>query len=587
MRPPLDLRAHPLAAGAGECAPPGPVGADLTWCSVTASLFHSLPVPAWIVDPVTRTVLVANPAAQARGTLVCSAGADPLGAATVVTRDGRTQRLVGRRSTVQHDGRDAWLVAEAGAGAREASILAALPDLWFLIDQDLRYIDVSDAQDPRLVGRWEDALGRRFGEVLPADVAARAEAAMLSSRARHTVERVEYEVRLADGRAAVFDARIVPLPEGGWLYLTRDITELRAAEQRFRAVAEGAPIGIFMADADGACIYTNARWQTIYGLTAEQALGDGWARGVHPQDRERVGALWALAVRERRPFEAELRLCTSDGTEREVRARSQPIVDGSGRVTGHVGAVENLDDARRLARAESARRRAEEASRAKTEFLSRMSHELRTPLNAILGFGQLLELEAGADPKRVAQQAAQIVGAGRLMLSMVEDLLELQAIEAGRATVQVRNVSLRPLVAQVASLLAPLASPRGVTIELHMPGHLVVRTDERRLQQILVNLGSNAVKYNRPAGQVRFVAEVAVDGRLALSVEDTGEGLTAEEITRLFQPFERLGRERGPVPGTGLGLAIARQFAEMLGGELEIDSTPGVGTRVVLRLPVA
>jgi PAS domain S-box-containing protein len=552
---------------------------------VNTSLFHALPVPAWIVDPGTRGVVRANPCAEARGTLVCGTGADPLGAATVVTRDGRTQRLIARLATVEYDGREAWLIADAGAGAREASILAALPDLWFLIDADLRYVDVSDAQDPRLVGRWDDAVGRRFGEVLPPEHAARAEAAMLSSRARHAVERIEYGLDLPDGRHAFFDARIVPLPEGGWLYLTRDITELRAAEQRFRAIAEGAPIGIFMTDAAGACVYTNARWQQIYGLDADAAHGDGWTRGLHPDDRARVAALWLQAAAQRRPFEAEFRLCAADGSVREVRARSQPIFDAEAHVAGHVGAVESLDDERRLARAEQARRVAEEASRAKSEFLSRMSHELRTPLNAILGFGQLLQIEGGADPKRVVQQAGQIVGAGRLMLSMIEDLLELQAIEAGRATVHLRDVALRPLVAQVASLLAPLAALRGVTIEQHLPAHLTVHTDERRLQQILVNLGSNAVKYNRPAGRVRFVAELGTDGRLALAVEDTGEGMTADEVTRLFQPFERLGRERSAVPGTGLGLAIARQFAQMLGGELDIGSTPGVGTRVVLKLP--
>jgi signal transduction histidine kinase len=297
--------------------------------------------------------------------------------------------------------------------------------------------------------------------------------------------------------------------------------------------------------------------------------------------------MWLQAARTRRPFEAEFRLCAADGSTREVRARSQSIFDDDGQVSGHVGAVESLDDERRLARAEQARRVAEQASRAKSEFLSRMSHELRTPLNAILGFGQLLQLEGGNDPKRVVQQAGQIVGAGRLMLSMIEDLLELQAIEAGRATVHLREVALHPLVAQVTSLLAPLAALRGVTIEQDVPAHLVVHADARRLQQILVNLGSNAVKYNRPAGQVRCVAQATGDGRVMLTVEDTGEGMTADELARLFQPFERLGREHSAVPGTGLGLAIARQLAQMLGGELVITSTPGQGTRAVLGLPLA
>ena len=554
---------------------------------MSSPIFLALPVPAWIVDPATRAVLLANPAAQERGTLVCGREADPLVGACVVAPDGRSRPLVARLAPLAHEGRDAWLVAEAGAGAREARILAALPDLWFLVGADRRYQEVSDENDPRLVGRWSDAVGRRFGEVLPPDVAERAEAAMERSGERHSVEHVEYQLDLADGRHAHFDARIVPLPEGGWLYLTRDITELRAAEQRFRSIAEGAPIGIFMTDADGSCIYTNARWQEIYGLTAEQALGDGWAGPVHPDDLERVSALWTLCTQERRPFEAEFRVRRADGVSQEVRARSQPIHDSTGRAIGHVGAVESLDDARRLERAETARRLAEQASRAKTEFLSRMSHELRTPLNAILGFGQLLELERGADRQRVVQQAGQIVAAGRLMLSMIEDLLELQAIEAGRATVHLRPVALRPLVGQVTSLLAPLAAPRGITVEQHLPAHLIVRSDERRLQQILVNLGSNAVKYNKPAGRVSFSAAVEGDGTLCLAVEDTGDGMTHEQLGRLFEPFERLGRERSAVPGTGLGLAIARQFAQMLGGDLAISSTPGVGTRVVLSLPMA
>jgi signal transduction histidine kinase/ActR/RegA family two-component response regulator len=235
------------------------------------------------------------------------------------------------------------------------------------------------------------------------------------------------------------------------------------------------------------------------------------------------------------------------------------------------------------------RRAAELASIAKSEFLSRMSHEMRTPLNAVIGFTQLLLNRADTpDPDEVRDYAEHVLRAGEHLLALTNDVLDLQHVEEGRAELDTCDVPLDGLVSQVIGLLAVDAEQRGVGFDKHVPPEISVRADPRRLRQVLVNIGSNAIKYNRPAGVVRFSVDAAAPpGRVRISVEDTGAGLKPSQLERLFQPFERLGRETSTIEGTGLGLIIARSLTVAMGGTLQVASRAGVGTRVVLELPVA
>jgi signal transduction histidine kinase/CheY-like chemotaxis protein len=240
----------------------------------------------------------------------------------------------------------------------------------------------------------------------------------------------------------------------------------------------------------------------------------------------------------------------------------------------------------KAAQLEAERRRAEEASRAKSEFLSRMSHELRTPLNAILGFAQLQELEGGGGDREGVEQ---ILKAGRHLLSLIDEVLDISRIESGRMAMSIEPVPVQEVVAEVLALVRPLASQRGVRVPaaLDVGRDRHVRADRRRLEQVLLNLASNAIKYNRPGGEVRLSFQDCGDGRVCLAVTDTGPGIAAEKMDRLFTPFERLGAEDGEVEGVGIGLALSRGLMEAMGGTLTATSTPGTGSTFVAALPAA
>jgi len=252
---------------------------------------------------------------------------------------------------------------------------------------------------------------------------------------------------------------------------------------------------------------------------------------------------------------------------------------------------------------ELARRRAEAASQAKSEFLSRVSHELRTPMNAMLGYAQLLQLEEdhpldGHQRERVAR----IEAAGWHLVTLINDVLDLSTIESGNARIQMADVDVALVINESIRLLAPLAETAKVTLAVALPQHLPraawsVQADATRLRQVLVNVIGNAIKYNLENGRVDVAVHVRAPapnagedgadddaGRLVVEISDTGRGMTAAQLARLFSAFDRLGLEGSAIEGTGIGLVISRRLIERMGGDIAIDSRPDVGTRVTLTL---
>jgi signal transduction histidine kinase len=235
---------------------------------------------------------------------------------------------------------------------------------------------------------------------------------------------------------------------------------------------------------------------------------------------------------------------------------------------------------------EEARAEADRANRAKSQFLSRMSHELRTPLNAILGFAQLLDLDSITNEQR--DSTRQILQAGRHLLELINEILDIARIEEGRLDLTLEPVPLAEVVEEATKLVAPLADERGIALrtdEPGWPGHVLA--DRQRLTQVLLNLLSNAIKYNRDGGSVAVSYDLAAGDRATVRVRDTGPGIPRTMMGRLFEPFERLGAEQLAVEGTGLGLALSRRLVELMGGTIAVASTPGEGSTFEVTLAAA
>ncbi|MBI5490050.1 MAG: HAMP domain-containing protein [Deltaproteobacteria bacterium] len=240
-----------------------------------------------------------------------------------------------------------------------------------------------------------------------------------------------------------------------------------------------------------------------------------------------------------------------------------------------------------VAEMQRARGEAERANRAKSEFLSRMSHELRTPLNAILGFGQLLQ-GAGLSLEQ-HRNADDIVKAGRHLLQLVDEVLDLARIESGRSPTSLEPVRAGDVLAQALELVRPTAERHEAKVEVPEPASFsrCVLADRRRLLQVLINLLSNALKYGGRGGTVTAECREATAGCLRLSVRDSGPGIPPALQERLFVPFERLGAEKGEIDGIGLGLSLSKRFVEAMGGTIGLDSPPGQGSTFWVELPEA
>ncbi len=365
---------------------------------------------------------------------------------------------------------------------------------------------------------------------------------------------------------------------------------LRQSEQRFRSIFETAPIGIAFTDLNGGFQEVNPQFCQMVGCTAEALLGRRSIDVTHEDDRREDIRQGRRLIRGEIPFYRRTkRYVRPDGRIVHARALVSLLRGADGRPHRLVGVVEDITDQLRIEELDRAREAAEAANQAKNDFLSRMSHELRTPMNAILGFTQLMQMDATAPlPAAQRSRAEQIAQAGWHLLDMINDTLDLSRIEAGALRLEPAVLDLATVLARSLALVQQSAAERGLAIGQRLaPDALQLMGDATRVTQILTNLLSNAVKYNLPGGSVQIEASRPEPGWVEIAVRDTGLGLTPEQRAALFQPFNRLGRERSGLPGTGIGLVISRRLAEMMGGSLRAEAPDGPGACFVLRLPAA
>ena len=268
--------------------------------------------------------------------------------------------------------------------------------------------------------------------------------------------------------------------------------------------------------------------------------------------------------------------------EDRIHLRTAELLRANASLRAEIARRERTDAALRQAKEE-----AEQANAAKSEFLSRMSHELRTPLNAILGFGRILQgpLTEGAQ----RDCASHVVTAGRHLLSLINEVLDIARIEAGQIALSLESVSVSEIVGETLNLIHPLAAERGVTVELAGAdaGGRSILADRQRFKQVLLNLLSNALKYSPHGSRVIVRCQAEQSRTLRLSVVDQGAGFTRERAGRLFVAFDRLGAERSEVQGTGLGLALSKRLTEAMGGEIGVKTVPGRGSTFWVRLPLS
>ncbi|MBT9526176.1 MAG: PAS domain-containing protein [Rhizobacter sp.] len=372
--------------------------------------------------------------------------------------------------------------------------------------------------------------------------------------------------------------------------LQRAQTELRQTQERARLATESAGIGTWERDLRTGRAKWDAQMYRLRGLPVgpETPPDDMRYAAYHPDDLERINRNKARVGHEGDTYENEFRVILPDGSIRWLATRGLVQRDAHGEPERMLGVTWDVTERRSAEQALRDKAAAEQASQAKSQFLARMSHELRTPLNAVLGFAQLL----GNDPDDVPspsqrQRVDRIHSAGLHLLALIDDVLDLATIESDALPLANEAVSLQASLDDVMQWTQLQATHSGVSIHAQpMPGW--VRADPRRVRQILSNLLSNAIKYNRHHGDVWVSAQQGVhQGQAAwtLSVRDSGRGLSPEQQGQLFQPFNRLGAERGAIQGTGIGLAIVHHLVRLMGGEVAVSSELGKGSEFRVTLP--
>ena len=370
---------------------------------------------------------------------------------------------------------------------------------------------------------------------------------------------------------------------------SRSEQALRASNERFALAAAAADIGVFDWDVQRRRVAVDVRAAAFYGLRLDRPgiVSTRLTRSMtHPDDLPAVRAALRKAIADRAPLAIRYRVCLPGATVRHIELNGRASQRGVAREPHMTGILSDVTEEMRSDELRRDKEAAEQANRAKTQFLSRVSHELRTPLNAILGFAQLIEGDPKEPPTRAqATRIGHVLASGQQLLGLINDVLDFSSIDQGAVTLAAREIDLVPLVRGCLERAEPLTLAHRIRLAFDAPTvTLPAFADPLRLEQVLVNLVSNAIKYNRPGGRVE-VSLTRGEADDVIAVRDTGIGLSEAQRAQLFEPFNRLGAEYSRVPGSGLGLVITRQLVERMGGRLEVESVQGEGSTFTLRLP--
>ncbi len=557
-----------------------------------------------------------SPAYQVEHRMLCKDGSYRwiLARGRIVSRDknGEPARMVGTHTDVT-----SWHEAEAKlreSEQRYREIFEHTSDAIFVVevqrDGEFRYGAFNAATQ-----RFFERSPRELEGLSVEEVVSAADAAVVKANYRRCIAAgasiaYEEQIHFPSG-TGIFHTTLVPVREADGQFrrligISHDITDRRRAEEqlrryheeleelvaertaelaqseaRFRALSELIPNHVWSAGPDGRIDYVNARAVEYFDRSMESFIGHGWQEVIHPDDLPETMQLWTRSLETGETLDLEYRMRRRDGEYRWHICRARPMRDSEGRILKWFGTTTEIEEQKRVEHVlEQAKAAAEAAARAKSAFLANMSHEIRTPMNAILGFSRLMLRESGVTGQQ-RQNLETIHRSGEHLLALINDILEMSKIEARHVELREDAFDLHGTLDDLERMFQLRAEERRLSFSVECVGEVprFVHGDEAKLRQVFINLIGNAVKFTEQGGvlaRVRVSEFVGEKVRLHAEIVDTGPGIAADELPRLFQQFEQtaLGRRAG---GTGLGLAISREFVRLMGGEIHVTSELGRG----------
>jgi len=366
---------------------------------------------------------------------------------------------------------------------------------------------------------------------------------------------------------------------------------VQLSESKYKTLTNISPVGIFLTRVDGYTIYTNPKWSIISGLQQEDALGWGWLKAVHPDDKEIIKTNWDEAVAKNEASYAEYRFIHKDGSISWVLGQAVPEYNKEIQIIGYVGTITDIT-AIKLYEFElnKAKLKAEESDRLKSAFLANMSHEIRTPMNSILGFAELLK-KSHLSGEKQKEYIRIIEQSGIRMLNLINDIIDISKVESGQMEVYYTELNLDEIMEYIYSLFKPEADKKGIQIIQQVnPAEkgIFIKTDRGKIIGILTNLVKNSIKFT-PKGTIEFGYQLKLINEscaIEFFVKDTGIGIPGERQQAVFDRFVQADiADTRALQGAGLGLSISKAYVEMLGGTIWVESKEGSGSTFYFTLP--
>ncbi|TVO51982.1 PAS domain S-box protein [Denitromonas halophila] len=512
----------------------------------------------------------------------------------------------------------------AAAHATNASIIEAMPDILVQFDADLRLVALRTRQGAPLTVGMDGALGRPLEEIISQKRFAQVMPTLRRAHMTGQLQCVEYQAPDPDGMIQDYEARVAPVGTGGLLVVLRNVSELKARERalreseaRFRLLADAAPVVIWLADPTLNITYVNRSWRTLTGMTRVDVQGTDWLRYVHPDDLAAVKEVGREARQTQKAYQLEFRVRRPGGRYAWLMAKGEPRVDDQGRLVGFIGVGVDISNEKKanealrqhrdhLAELVSektaglieAKEVAERANEAKSRFLANMSHELRSPMHAVLSYARLGENKALSAPADKLQDYFQrIRSSGDRLLKLVDNLLDLSKLEAGRMVLDIQPLALSAVLDEVLDEVEGLRVARGIQLATQIQDVPAVAGDAPRIGQVVRNLLSNAIKFSPAGGEIlvqvghdtlpcgRRTDDAGDRDAVALRVIDQGIGIPDAELEAVFDKFVQSSVTRTGAGGTGLGLAICREILLAHGGRIHARNMAGGGACFEIILP--